>query len=167
MLSSTQSQLLHAHLATCPECRAQWTAMTMVSQMLHAAPTIGPLPGFTVRFEARLAYRLEQRRQALIWILLGIGVVALVILALPSILGLLGLAGRLVLPYQTLVRLEELFQWAYILLSTLVDAARVLLRHFVATPAGIACIGVAIVAVPLSLIGTRLVAKRLVTSRTA
>lgn len=166
-LSSTQSHLLHAHLATCPECRARWTAMTAVSQMLHAAPLIGPAPGFAVRFEARWAYHLEQRRQALIWILLGIGVVALTILALPSLLGLLGLAGRLVLPYETLVRLKGLLEWAYILLYTLVDTSRVLLRHFVATPTGMTCVGVAIIAVPIALIATRIAAKRVVASRTS
>jgi hypothetical protein len=139
--------------------------MTAVSQVFHAAPTIGPQPGFGVRFEARLAYRLEQRRQALIWILLGIGVIALAVLALPSAFGLLGLAGRLILPYEVLARLAGFFEWAYILLYTLADASRVLLRHFVATPTGMACIGAAIIAVPISLIGTRLLAKRVVARR--
>jgi hypothetical protein len=72
----------------------------------------------------------------------------------------------LVLPYETLARLQGFFEWAYILLYTLADALRVLLRYVVSTPAGIACIGAAIIAVPISLIGTRLVAKRLAANRT-
>ena len=93
LLNSTQTRLLHTHLARCPRCQAQWETMTLVSRMLHSAPMMKPLPGFAARFESRLVRQGEKRRQAMIWLLLGIGVVALTILALPSLVGVLRFTG--------------------------------------------------------------------------
>ena len=83
MLSSMQTRLLHTHVAACPECRTIVEAMTSVSRLFHSASLVEPAPGFVDRFEARLVYHEEQRRRAMIWFLLGIGVVALTLLALP------------------------------------------------------------------------------------
>lgn len=165
MLNSTQSHLLHAHLASCAPCRAQWEAMAAVSRLFHAAPMVSPGPGFVTRFEARLAYRKEQRRQGMVWLLLGIGVIALGILALPSLIPVLSLTGRMVLPYGVIAYLQGLFDWAYIVFSALMDAAAVLIRHFVTTPAGIACICSAVVAGLLLVAWTRLVVHRMATER--
>ena len=141
MLNSTQTRLLHAHLAACPPCRRQWEAMTLVSQILRAAPMVAPAPGFVARFQARLAYREEQRRRALIWILLGIGALALVVLALPSLIGVLCFTGRLILPYEVVAYVQGLLNWVGIVGRALADAAWVLIRYAVTKPAGLACLG--------------------------
>ena len=161
ILNSTQSHLLHTHLATCAPCRTQWEAMATVSRMLHAAPIVSPEPGFVARFEARLAYRKEQRRQGMVWLLLGIGVIALTILALPSLIRVLSLTSRMVLPYDVIVYLQRLFDWAYIVFSALMDAAGVLMRHFVTTPAGLACIGSVVAAGLLMAAWTRMLVHRM------
>jgi hypothetical protein len=63
MLSSTQTRLLHGHMAVCPPCQTQWEAMTFVSQLLHAAPMLSPSPGFAERVQIKLEYRQERRRR--------------------------------------------------------------------------------------------------------
>jgi predicted anti-sigma-YlaC factor YlaD len=166
MLNSTQSHLLHTHLAACPPCQAQWEAMTLISQMFHAAPMVTPIPGFAARFQARVAYRREQRRQALILVLLSVGVIAIAILSLPSLFGVLSFAGQLILPYRIITYIQGLFDWVYIVLSALADAAWVLIRHFATTPAGLAFIGSVAVAGALVLVWTRLLVGRLATQRT-
>lgn len=130
LLNGTQMHLLHAHISVCPECSKRWTAMTNLSHLFHAAPMVAPSPGFTARLAARLAYRAERRRLGVIGILLGIGVIALIVLAMPSVLGALYFTGETVLPYGVLLRLAGLVAWAYVLLTTLADAAWLLLQHF-------------------------------------
>lgn len=143
MLSSTQTHLLHAHLATCPECQTTWEAMTAVSQILHAAPMVAPGSGFVARVQARLAVREERRRQVLVGALLGIGVLSLIVLALPSILGLLSVTGRLVLPYTVFAYAQSLCNWAAIVLGSLASTIWVLARHLAARPSVWTCTGFA------------------------
>jgi hypothetical protein len=125
-----------------------------------------PLPGFSARFESRLARRDEKRRQVMIWLLLGMGVVALAILALPSLAGLLRLTGYLVLPYRFVAYVRGLLNWVTIVLNSFADAVGVLLRHFVAQPVGTASvIGSAAVAAALCVLWTRLLIGRLSAQR--
>lgn len=135
----------------------------VVSQMFHAAPMIGPAPGFMLRLQARIAYREEQRRRAMVGVLLGVGVVALLILALPSILGLLGVTGRLLLPYWIVVYAQEAFGWAYMVLRSLSDAAWLLIRNFASTSGGVACISSVAVAVALFVLWVPLMMGRMAT----
>ena len=161
MLSGTQTRLLHSHLVACPPCRALWEAMTTVSRMFHASPAVAPIPGFVTRFQARLAYREEQRRRAAICILLGTGVIALVILALPSLTDMLYLTGRLILPYEIFAYMQGLFDWMGIVLEAFVDAVWVLIRYFATQPAARAYIGPAAIAGILALVWTRLLLGRM------
>lgn len=165
MLSSTQTHLLHTHVANCKPCRATWETMTTLSQMLRAAPLLGPVPGFVERFEARLAYRQEQHRRVMIWFLLGIGAVTLALLALPSILSALSLTGYLVLPYEVFTYLQGLVNWFLIALETLADAAWVLIRHVCRTPALPACLALVVAAGLLLVVWTRFLFGRLVAQR--
>ncbi len=130
MLNGTQMHLLHAHLSVCPECRARWVAMTNLSRLFHAAPMVAPAPGFTPRLMAQLAHREERRRWGAVGILLGIGVLALLALAMPSVLGVLYFTGEAVLPQGVLIRLTGIVAWACVLIAALADAAWLLLRHF-------------------------------------
>ena len=134
MLSSTQSRLLHGHMAVCPPCQTQWEAMTFVSQMLHAAPMIAPAPGFAARVQKTLEYRQERRRRAVIWLLLGLGGLAILLLSLPSLVNTLWLAAQMLLPYQVIAYGQGIFAWFNAALRALGDAAWVLVRFAAANP---------------------------------
>lgn len=161
MLSGTQTHLLHTHIATCASCRKTWETMTALSQILRAAPMRAPAPGFVQRFEARLAYQQEQRRRAMVWLLLGVGVVALGLLALPSIWNALSLAGYLVLPYQVFSYLEGIANWFLITFEALADAAWVLVRYLCSSRALPACLALMAAAGLLLVVWTRFVFGRL------
>lgn len=141
MLNSTQTRLLHTHLAACPPCQTEWEAMTFVSRMFRATPMVAPAPGFVARFQTRLAYREEQRRRMMIWLLLGIGAFALLALTLPSLIGVLCFTGRLILPYQVVAYVQGLVNWVSIASAAFANALWVLIRYAVTSPAGLACLG--------------------------
>ena len=132
MLSSTHTRLLHGHMAGCPPCQTQWEAMTFVSQLMHAAPMVAPTPGFAQRVRAKLAYRQERRRRTIIWLFLSLGALVLLALALPTLVGMLRFAGRMFLPYSFIAYGQGIVNWVTMALSTLSDAAWVLVR-FAAT----------------------------------
>ena len=111
MLSSTQTRLLHGHMAVCPPCQTTWEAMNLVSQMLHAAPMVAPAPGLALRVQKKLEYRKERRRRAVTGLLLGLGALVILVLALPSLMGALWLAGRMVLPYSVIASIEGIVTW--------------------------------------------------------
>lgn len=134
-LDRTHMHLLHAHIDACASCRSLWEAMTATSRLFGAAPMVEPRPGFVQRFEARLAYREEQRRRAMIWLMLGIGAIALTLLALPSLWSVLSVTGQLVLPYQAIAYIQGLLTWTAIVVSALVEAAGVLIRYLCTGPA--------------------------------
>ncbi len=128
-LGSLESRRMHEHIMTCAECQAHWNALMSLAQVFHAAPMIGPQPGFMLRLQARMAYREEQRRRALVILLLTIGVIALLILALPSILSLIGLTGELLLPHWMVIYVQNTLSWLCIMLGSLADAAWLILRN--------------------------------------
>jgi hypothetical protein len=128
MLSSTQTRLLHGHMAVCPPCQTTWEAMNLVSQMLHAAPMVAPAPGLALRVQKKLEYRQEHRRRAVIGLLLGLGALVILVLALPSLVGALWLAGRMVLPYPLIASIEEVVSWFSAALRALGEAAWVIVR---------------------------------------
>jgi hypothetical protein len=132
LLNATQTRLLHGHMAVCPPCQTQWEAMTLVSQVLHAAPMVAPVTGFAVRVQKKLEYRQERRRRAVIWLFMGLGGLALLVLALPSLVGALWFAGRILLPYQIIAYAQGIVNWIDTALRTLGDAIWVLVR-FAAT----------------------------------
>jgi len=53
---------IEAHTATCPSCRAYLDALHRLNRLLSTAPAVSPVPGFTARFQARLAARRRRRR---------------------------------------------------------------------------------------------------------
>jgi hypothetical protein len=139
--------------------------MTSISHMFHSASMLEPAPGFVGRFEARLAYREEQRRRAMVWLLLGIGVVALALLALPSLIGVLRFTGYLVLPYETIVYIQNLLNWVYIVLDAFFESAWVLVRYLCKGPAWPTCAALATGAGALVAIWFRFLAGRLAQER--
>jgi hypothetical protein len=165
MLSNAQMRLLHVHLASCPPCQTQWEAMTFVSLVFRAAPLVAPAPGFVERAQAKLAYRTEKRRRSIIWLTLGIGTIALLALALPSVVGLLSLTGRLILPYQVVAYVQTILSWVGATTRALADAGWVLFRYTLTRPAVLACLGSATAAGVLAVFSMRyLFGKRLTQS---
>ena len=163
LLNGIESRRLHEHLATCAECKAQWQAMMVVSHIFHAAPVVGPSPGFMLRLQAKMAYRQEQRRRAMVVLLLAVGAVALLILALPSIIGLAGATGRLLLPYWVVAWAQNALSWGYMVLRSLSDAAWLLIRNLSTTSGGLACISSAIIATVLFVLWVPLMMGRMAT----
>jgi hypothetical protein len=160
MLSSTQTRLLRAHLAACLPCQTEWEAMTVVSQVFRSVPPVAPLPGFVERFQTRLAYREEQRRRVMIWLLLGIGAFTLLALTLPSLIGILCFTGRLILPYQAVVYIQRLLHWVTMASIALADALWVLIRYAATTPTGLVFMGSAVAIGILGVIWMRLILAR-------
>jgi hypothetical protein len=160
LLDSVQMRQLHQHLEQCPSCKLQWEAMNELSELFRAAPMIAPAPGFAARFQARLAYREERRHQAMIWVLLTVGVITLTFLALPSLVGVLCFTGRLILPYEIVVYVQSLLNWLGIAARTLADAAWVLVRNMATQPGSLACLGSSAVAGILALVWMRILIGR-------
>jgi hypothetical protein len=165
MLDQAQIRLLHNHIASCRECRVTWQAMNEISQLFHAAPMLSPEPGFVQRFETRLMYREEQHRRTMIWALLGIGFIALFILALPSLINALSFTGNLVLPDQVVAYVRGVLSWLYIVVSALADAAWLLIRYMCTGPAGPACVALIATAAAAVTLWTRFLVGRLATRR--
>jgi predicted anti-sigma-YlaC factor YlaD len=61
-LTQNEIQEIEAHTATCPTCRTSLEALKRVDRLLIAAPLVSPVPGFSDRFQARLATRQRRRR---------------------------------------------------------------------------------------------------------
>lgn len=165
MLNSTEAHLLYSHIASCPACANTWQAMQQISSMLRAAPFAAPEPGFVERFEARLAYQAEQRRRTMIWMLLGIGAIALALLALPSVLDVLRLTGYLVFPYQVTAYATEVLDWLYLLASTLLEAVGTLARSVCSGANAATCVLLAAVPAALVVLWARLVIGKLAGQR--
>src|SRR5574341_724978 len=89
----TQEEIRHieAHAAACVSCRAALSAWQRVDRLLASVPMASPAPGFTTRFQARLATR---RRRRHTWA--GLATLGLATLALfmggATLLALSGLA---------------------------------------------------------------------------
>lgn len=91
-LAPASRRELEAHLAECGECQAVWTSLSEVQRLLRAEPAVAPRPGFSGRFQARLAQR--RARPRLLWggLALGLGAVSAAALVVPVGLGVI-LAG--------------------------------------------------------------------------
>jgi anti-sigma factor RsiW len=165
MLGPTETRLLHGHIASCPSCADTWEAMHHVSSLLRAAPIAEPQSDFVKRFEARLAYRAEQRRRTLVWMLLGIGAIVLALLALPSLVGVLRLTGQLVLPYQVIAYARDTMNWLYLVTNAFLEAAWTLIRFACTGPNAGACLLLAALAASMVVLWTRLVVSRLAGQR--
>ena len=90
-LTPQEHAQLQEHLNSCEFCRQLSAAWQEVEVQLKAAPTRSPEPGFTLRWQSRLAQE-QQRRQRLqtaTMLAFGVGVA----LSLVLLLGLLAFAG--------------------------------------------------------------------------
>ena len=122
-LDPEQQRELQNHMRTCESC----TAVAESNLALRSARLVGPAPGFSARWQARLvAARVSQRRRALIGTLvftLG-GLALLTWLAGPTLLWILEEpADWIAMVVQTLL-------FSYALLAALAEAGSIFLRVF-------------------------------------
>ena len=60
--SENETQMLEAHLRTCPECDREWRALVAIDTLFRQTPALSPAADFVERTLARLP-----NRQARIW----------------------------------------------------------------------------------------------------
>ena len=68
-LEPEEQQKLNDHLQSCEDCRRLSLALEGVRQTFSAAPSPAPAPGFTQRWQARLAGHKQMVQQRRMWIL--------------------------------------------------------------------------------------------------
>jgi hypothetical protein len=80
-LSATEVAELQTHLAGCHTCQHTYQALQQVDTLLRSGSSVvvGPAPGFTVRFENRLAQQ-QARHNGHIWLGFGVLLVGTLIL---------------------------------------------------------------------------------------
>jgi anti-sigma factor RsiW len=93
-LDDSESILLEGHLATCGTCQAEWRRLQALDSLLISAPMMRPHARLRVEIMTRLARREQARRAIVGGTALGLGAVALMLLALgPTLVSLLGATG--------------------------------------------------------------------------
>lgn len=70
-LDKDQTRSLQAHLATCDQCAKISTSWGQVHQLFEATAEITPEPGFSMRWQERLAAQNKQAHHDQSWIVLG------------------------------------------------------------------------------------------------
>ncbi len=93
-IAPADRRALEAHLADCASCQATWTSLSTVHRLFKAAPLAAPRPGFSGRFQARLAQRRSRPRAVWGALGLGLGAVAASALVVPLGLGAVLAAAR-------------------------------------------------------------------------
>jgi anti-sigma factor RsiW len=63
LLEEKRQKRLQEHLAVCPACQMEWSAMQRVSALFEQSEVIGPPLGFSVRVERRLAEKAKRRNR--------------------------------------------------------------------------------------------------------
>lgn len=93
-LDSAEIAALQDHLSRCSECQAEWRTLQALDQLLTSATMVRPPVRMRVQVIARLSRREQARRAIIGSTALGLGTVALALLALaPVIVGLLNATG--------------------------------------------------------------------------
>jgi hypothetical protein len=71
-LTKEQSKALQEHLDTCETCSQIDTAWNGVQNLMRTVPEMAPVPGFSVRWQKRLAEQRRKQQQRQSWIFLAI-----------------------------------------------------------------------------------------------
>jgi hypothetical protein len=71
-LSAEHARLLHEHLADCEACNQLKSSWTEVEKVIHTSPQVAPEPGFTHRWQARLAEYETRQKNRQGWLSIGI-----------------------------------------------------------------------------------------------
>ena len=133
--SITQERLDH-HLASCQSCEEEWQVLCELSELFQSTPLSVPAPGFAARVTLRVAEtraRQELRRGAF---LLSGGLLLLLLLTLPSLVGMTMLIGDLSSPTLVNTGISALISLLSALRSV-GDAVALLLSASLSTPAAV------------------------------
>ncbi len=160
-LVQAEIEQVEGHVATCLDCRTALDALRHVDRLLCAAAPVLPTPGFTLRFQARLAARHRRRRT---WAgILTLGLATLGILLVTGVLlALYGLEW-----WRFLTASGWLGQGVGLLLSlgkawmALLNLARLVAGGLIRCLEHPVVIGYAIVTAALTLAWTHIVRRRL------
>lgn len=134
LLDSAAQEALDEHLASCPCCKEEWGVLCGLSQLFQSAPLAAPAPGFAERVHGRLAKRQVQRELRRGGFLLLGGLTLLLLLALPSLVGMGMLIGDLSSPTLISTGIGALAKLLSALRSV-GDAVALLLSALLSTPA--------------------------------
>ncbi len=151
---------VEGHVATCPGCRTALDALRHVDRLLSATPAVLPAPGFTLRFQARLAARHRRRRTWAGILVLGMATLG-ILLVTGVLLALYGLEW-----WKFLTASGWLGQGIGLLLSlgkaglALLNLARLVISGLVRCLEQPAVIAYALVTATLTLAWTRIVRRR-------
>ncbi len=162
-LVQAEIEQVEGHIATCPDCRTALDALRQVDRLLSAAPLVPPAPGFTLRFQARLAARHRRRRTWAGILTLGL-----------ATLGILLVTGTLLALYgwqwwEFLTASGWLAQGVGLLLSlgkawiALLNLARLVVGGLLRCLEHPVVVAYAIVTATLTLVWTHIVRRRLLT----
>lgn len=80
-LTAEQSRVLSEHLQGCASCSQLETGWSEVQALIQRRPEAAPAPGFTDRWQARLAARHLKKQRQQVWIALGLILLAAILLA--------------------------------------------------------------------------------------
>jgi anti-sigma factor RsiW len=86
-LTPDEARQLQTHLEHCQSCQAKWVSMERISQLFADAPLVPPPTGFAAKVSQRLAQREARRRWVLGGMILCMGIISLVVLVFPAIIG--------------------------------------------------------------------------------
>ncbi len=162
-LVQAEVEQVEGHVATCPDCRTALDALWYVDRLLSAAPLVMPAPGFTLRFQARLAARRRRRRTWAGILTLGLATLGIMLVA-GVLLALYGLEW-----WEFLTASGWLGQGVGLLLSlgkawvALLNLARLVAGGLLRCLEHPAVIAYAIVTAALTLTWTHIVRRRLLT----
>ena len=145
--SITQERLDH-HLSSCQSCEEEWQVLCELAELFQSTPLSVPAPGFAARVTLRVAEtraRQELRRGAF---LLSGGLLLLLVLTLPSLVGMVMLIGDLSSPSLISTGISTLTALISAL-SSVGDAVALLVSASISTPAAVlapAYIAIALIA---------------------
>lgn len=81
-LTPDQNRSLQEHLNDCQDCRQLQTALTEVDYIFHSVGQAAPAPGFTNRWQMRLAAQRAQKQRRNAWLFMLASTVSALILLL-------------------------------------------------------------------------------------
>jgi len=127
-LAPASRRELEVHLGECGECQATWTTLSEVQRLLRAEPPLAPRPGFSGRFQARLAQR--RSRPRLMWggLALGLGTVGAAALVVPVGLGVFIAALRVAQEPATVLALVASLNVTLAVADTVFSALQIAVR---------------------------------------
>ena len=156
LLDSVAQEALGEHLASCSHCEEEWEVLCELARLFQSTPLAAPAPGFTERVTRRLAERRARRELRRGGFLLLGGLALLLLLALPSLVGMGMLIDDLSSPALISTGIGALTRLLSALRSV-GDAVALLLSAFLSSPAAVLAPAYVVLALVAMFVWTHLV----------